>query len=52
MSKEKLSEALREEKLPKVCDRHPRAVWHDESVCPACRAEEEFLRLTDKRKDE
>jgi len=47
MSKEKLGEAIREEKQPKVCVRHPRAVWYDEEECPACKAEREFLALTD-----
>jgi hypothetical protein len=32
--------------LPKVCPKHPNAVWHDEPECPACKAEREFLHLT------
>jgi hypothetical protein len=43
-------EAIREEKLPKVCERHPKAVWHDSPVCPACKAESDFLKLTDEKK--
>lgn len=31
----------------KVCAKHPRAVWHDSTQCPACTAEAEFIRLTD-----
>ena len=46
MSEERLAQAIREEKLPKVCEKHPRAVWHDEVECPACRAEREFLELS------
>lgn len=48
MSKEKLAEAMREEKLPKFCKKHPKAVWYDSTTCPACDAEREFCRLTDK----
>jgi hypothetical protein len=36
----------RGEKDVKVCDKHPRAVWHDAAECPACRAEDSFLALT------
>jgi hypothetical protein len=32
-----LSEALRQEKQPFVCRLHPGDVFHDETVCPACR---------------
>ena len=46
MSREDLAEAIREEKQPKACARHPRTVWYDEPECPACKAEREFLALT------
>ena len=45
-NREKLAEAIREEKLPKVCERHPEACWYDAPKCPACQAEREFLKLT------
>lgn len=48
MSKKQLAEAIREEGLPKICLKHPKAVWHDSPVCPACEAEQQFLRLTQK----
>ena len=47
MSEGQLGEAIREVKLPKVCRKHPKAIWFDEDKCPACRAESEFLSLTD-----
>jgi hypothetical protein len=45
-SREKLGEAIREEKALKVCARHPRTVYYDEEECPACKASSEFLELT------
>jgi len=45
-SREQLAEAIREEKSLRVCAKHPRSVWHDSPVCPACQAEREFKNLT------
>jgi hypothetical protein len=45
-SREKLGEAIREEKELKVCAKHPRTVYFDEPECPACKATAEFLELT------
>ncbi len=46
-SEAKLREAIRkEQQMPKVCGRHPRPVFHEESVCPCCRIEAEWLELT------
>ena len=32
---------------PQVCAKHPKAVWYDAKECPACKAEKDFLSLTD-----
>ena len=50
MNKEKLAEAIREEQLPKLCTKHPHPVYYDEPLCPACKAQSEFLQLTDEGK--
>jgi hypothetical protein len=49
-SREKLAQAIKEEKALKVCARHPRTVYYDEEECPACKASREFLALTDEMK--
>jgi hypothetical protein len=36
MSREQLAEAIREEKLPKVCLRHDEPVYFDGKHCPCC----------------
>ena len=41
-----LADAIAEEKKPKVCMKHPTAIWHDSKTCPACDAERELLHLT------
>jgi len=46
MSKEKLAEAIREEKMPNICFKHPRPCWYDGKECPACEAEKQFLALS------
>jgi len=48
VNKKQLAEAIREEKLPKLCTKHPHPVYFDEALCPACVAEKQFLALTDK----
>ncbi len=45
-SRERLAEALRSEKSLKICEKHPRTVYHDSPKCPACQASREFLKLT------
>jgi hypothetical protein len=47
-SREKLGEAIQEEKQLKVCARHPKTVWFDGKGCPVCiiEAENQFLLLT------
>jgi hypothetical protein len=47
-SREKLGEAIQEEKQLKACARHPKTVWFDGKGCPVCiiEAENQFLRLT------
>jgi len=47
MNKKQLAEAIREEKLPKLCTKHPHPVYYDEPLCPACKAMKEFLQLTE-----
>ncbi len=36
MTQEQLAEAIREEKLPRICMKHPAPVYFDEPKCPAC----------------
>jgi len=45
-SRERLAEAISQEKLPKRCNLHPRPCWYDGPRCPACQAEREFKNLT------
>lgn len=40
-----------EEKIVSLCKKHPRAVYFDGKICPACKAEAEFMALTDKSVD-
>lgn len=37
MSREQLADAILDEKMPKVCDKHRQLVYHDEPECPCCR---------------
>ena len=47
-SRERLAEALRDEKSLNVCARHPTGtVYFDGPACPACEAERELLALTE-----
>jgi hypothetical protein len=46
--KQDLKQMEREQKKPRKCDRHPRAVFYDEPECPACKAEKEFLEFDSK----
>jgi len=49
---EKIIRELRGERIeeeypsPRVCLKHPRAVWYDSKICPACQAEDELLKIT------
>jgi len=45
MSRELLAEAIREEKQPRVCLFHEKAVVYDEFGCPCCRIIREFPKL-------
>ena len=52
-SRERLAEALRDEKSLNVCARHPTGtVYFDgpDGACPACAALKDFLALTDDMK--
>ena len=42
MSQELLAEAIREEKMPRICREHRKPVYFDEPVCPCCRIEDEL----------
>jgi len=50
MNKKQLAEAIRKEKRLRICLKHPRLVYFDEPFCPACKAQSEFLQLTDEGK--
>ena len=45
-SRERLGEAISQEKSLKTCEKHPRMVHYDGPRCPACQAEREFKNLT------
>src|SRR6266576_6905634 len=44
--RERLAEAISQEKSLKTCAKHPRTVHYDGPRCPACQAEREFKNLT------
>ena len=47
-SRERLAEAISQEKSLNVCARHPTGtVYFDGPECPACHAEQELLALTE-----